>query len=94
MSTEGCGFCAGGGQRLAVGIVGVADDGGSGGVYDVKHVALEVGDVVVEGAVVFQGVGVSVNVVEEIQGVAAPGLAHELAACVVVAVGGAADLFG
>ena len=94
MGAEGGGQGAGGGLRLAVGVVGVADHGGAGGVYDVEDVALEVGDVVVEGAVVLQGVGIAAGIVEEVQGVSAAGLAHQLAACVGVAVGGTAYLLG
>ena len=54
-----------------------------------EDVALEVGNVVVQGVVVLQCVGISAGIVEEVQGVTAAGLAQELAAGVVVAVGGA-----
>ena len=55
-------------------------------VHDVKHIALEVGHIVVGGAVVGQGVRVTAFVIEEVQGVGAVGLPYQLATCIGVVV--------
>ena len=63
--TQGVDTCqrAGCGEDFAVGIVGVGCYNSSGGVNQVEHIALGVGDVVILGAVVGQGEGVSVGIV-------------------------------
>ena len=75
---------AGGAEHLAVGAVGIADDRGTGGVYDVQDIALEVRDVIVQGAIILDGIGRAHGIVEEIQSIAAPGLPHQLAAGIIV----------
>lgn len=64
---------AGGGCDFAVGVVLVGGDGGAAGVYQVGHVTLEVGDVVVDSAVVLQRVESAVGIKEEVNGIRAPG---------------------
>ena len=71
--TKGAGKCTSGGQRLAVGAIGVADNRGTRSVYDVQYIALEIGDVVVQSTVVLDGIGRTHGIVEEVQGVTAPG---------------------
>ena len=53
------------------------------------YVTLEVGDIIVHCAIVLHGIGRTIGIIEEVNGIAAPGHAHQLTAGVVVAVGGA-----
>ena len=62
------GHCSGGGEDVAVGVVGVRGNGVSVGIYQPHYIALEVGNVIVVGAVALYGIGHSVTVVEEVQG--------------------------
>ena len=62
------GHGTGGGEDVAVGVVGIAGNGVSAGIDQPHYIALEVGDVIVVGAVALHGVGHSVSVVEEVQG--------------------------
>lgn len=48
-------------------------------VHDVKHIALEIGHIVVGSTIILQCVGVTAFVVEEVQGVGAVGLPYQLA---------------
>ena len=50
---------------------------------------MQIGDIVVHRAVVLHGIGQTAGIIEEVNGIAAPGHAHELTAGVVVTVGGA-----
>ncbi len=61
---------AGGGCDFAVGVVLVGGDGGAAGIYNAHYVALEIGDVI---TVVFQGIGSAVGIIEEVNGIRAPG---------------------
>ena len=82
---------AGCGNDLAIGVVVVACDNVLAGVHNPHHIAPEVGHVVVHRAVVLHGVGGSIGIVEEVNGIGAPGHAHQLATGIVVTVGGAVD---
>ena len=82
---------AGGGNDVAVGVVLIAGHHCAAGIDQLHYIALEVGDVVVHGAVVLQGEGRSAGIVEEVQGVGAVGFPEQLAAGVVVGVGRAVD---
>jgi len=79
---EGVDLCqvAGSGQNLAVGIVGVGSHYLLAAVQNVEHIALVVGHIVVGCAIVGKGIGVTAFIVEEVQGVIAPGFPQELAA--------------
>ena len=59
-----------------------------------ENIALEVGHIVVGSAVILQGVGMTAFVVEEVQGVGAVGLPHQLATGIEIVVGDAADFLG
>ena len=72
-----------GNRGFSVGVVSIADHGCTKAVHDVEHIALEVGHIVVGGAVILQGIGVTALVIEEVQGVGAPGFPQELAAGIV-----------
>ena len=74
---------------LAIGIVVIAGRHRTAGVHNAHYVALEIGDVIVHRAVVLHGVGCTIGIIEEVNGIGSPGHAHQLAAGVVVAVGGA-----
>ena len=50
---------------------------------------MQIGNVIVDRAVVLHGIGCTIGIVEEVNGIVAPGHAHQLTAGVVVAVGGA-----
>ena len=52
MGAQGAGHGTGGAEDVAPGIVGIGDHGRSGGVQDGSDIALEVGGVVVSGAIV------------------------------------------
>ena len=82
---------AGCGEDFAVGIVDVGCNNSSGGVNQVEHVTLGVGDVVILGAVVGQGEGVSVGIVGKIKGIVSISLPEQLSASVVVGMEGAVD---
>lgn len=74
---------------FAVRIILIACHHGAAAVYDAHHITLEVGDIVVDGAVVLQGIGGSISIVEEIQGVGAVGFPHQPATGVQIVVGNA-----
>ena len=74
---------------LAIGIVVIAGHHRTTGVHNPHHVTLEVGDIIVDCAVVLHGVGCTIGIVEEVNGIGSPGHAHQLTAGVVVAVGSA-----
>ena len=73
------------GNDFPVGVIVVACDSVLAGVHNPHHVPLEVGDVVVHRAVVLHGIGQAAGIVEEVNGIGAPGHAHQLTAGVVVA---------
>ena len=77
------------GDDLAIGIVVIAGRHRTAGVHNAHYVALEIGDVIVHRAIVLHGVGCTIGIIEEVNGIGSPGHAHQLAAGVVVAVGGA-----
>ena len=79
------------GNDFPVRVIVVACDNVLAGVHNPHHVPLQVGDVVVHRAVVLHGVGGSIGIVEEVNGIGAPGHAHQLATGIVVTVGGAVD---
>ena len=85
---------AGGAEHLAVGTVGVTDNGGAGGIYDVQDIALEIGDVIVQGAVVLDGIGGTHSIVEEVQGVAAIGFPQQLITGIVISMSNSVGLLG
>ena len=68
------GVCHGavGGENVAPGIVGIGHDGRSGGIQDRRYIALEVGNVVVGGAVVRYRHG-SAGIVGKVQHIASNG---------------------
>ena len=77
------------GNDFPVGVIVVACDNVLAGVHNAHHVALEIGDVIVHRAVVLHGVGCTIGIIEEVNGIGSPGHAHQLAAGVVVVVGSA-----
>ena len=77
------------GNDLAIGVVVVACDNVLAAIHNPHHVPLQVGDVVVHRAVVLHGVGCTIGIIEEVNGIGSPGHAHQLAAGVVVVVGSA-----
>ena len=78
---------AGDGEGLAPGVIGVGNHRASRSVQDCRHIPLQVGGVVVGGAVVGHGHGNAIGVVGEVQGVAAYGHLAELTAVVDIAIG-------
>ena len=78
---------AGDGEGFAPGVIGVGNHRASRSVQDGRHIPLQVGGVVVGGAVVGHGHGNAIGVVGEVQGVAAYGHLAELAAVVDIAIG-------
>ena len=88
---QGVDVCQGArsGNDLAIGVVVVAGHHRAAGVYDAHDIALEIGDIVVHCAVVLHGIGRTIGIVEEVNGIGSPGHAHQLAAGVVVVVGSA-----
>ena len=85
MGAEGIGHGAGDAQRVAPGVVGVGNYGGPGAVQDGDDITLQVGDVVVGGAVVGHRHG-GRRVVGKVQRVASNGHLTEGASVVDVAV--------
>ena len=78
---------AGDGEGFAPGVIGVGNHRASRSVQDCRHIPLQVGGVVVGGAVVGHGHGNAIGVVGEVQGVAAYGHLAELTAVVDIAIG-------
>ena len=78
---------AGDGEGFAPGVIGIGNHRASRSVQDGRHIPLQVGGVVVGGAVVGHGHGNAIGVVGEVQGVAAYGHLAELAAVVDIAIG-------
>ena len=62
-----CGHGTGGGIYLAIGVVGIGRHSRAAGIYQVHHVALEVGDVVIGCSVIGQGEGAAAGIVGEVQ---------------------------
>ena len=77
---------AGCGDDLPVGVIVVACDNVLAGVHNPHHVPLQVGDVVVRRAVVLHGVGCTIGIIEEVNGIGSPGHAHQPAAGIIIAV--------
>ena len=77
---------AGCGNDLAIGVVVVACDNVLAGVHNPHHVPLQVGDVVVRRAVVLHGIGCTIGIIEEVNGIGSPGHAHQPAAGIIIAV--------
>ena len=78
---------AGDGEGFAPGVIGVGNHRASRSVQDCRHIPLQVGGIVVGGAVVGHGHGNAIGVVGEVQGVAAYGHLAELTAVVDIAIG-------
>ena len=80
------------GEHLPVGVIGITGHGAAAGIQQSHYVALQVGDVIIDGSARLHGIGLTGVVVEEIvclRGV--PGgdrLLQQLAPGVEVAVGG------
>ena len=90
VGAQGASHGTGGAENVAPGIVGVGDHSRSGGVQDGGDIALEVGGIVVSGAVVGDGQRGAAGLIGKGQGVAAHGHLTQLAAIVDIAVRGAA----
>ena len=84
------GHGAGCGDDVAIGIVLIGCNCCTGAIHHVHYIALQVGDVIVGGSVVLQGIGVSVGIVREIQEVAVVAFPQQLAAGIEIIVGSAA----
>ena len=76
-------------KNLAIGVIVVACDNVLAAIHNPHHVTLEVGDIIVDCAVVLHGVGCTIGIIEEVNGIGSPGHAHQLAAGVIIAVSGA-----
>ncbi len=63
---------AGGCEELAVGVIGIGSDGVSGRIHHAHDIALQVGHIIIGGAIDLHGVGFSGIVVEEIMGLGGP----------------------
>ena len=90
VGAQGAGHGTGGSENVAPGIVGVGDHSRSGGVQDGGDIALEVGGVVVSGAVVDHGQRCAAGIVGKIQRIPIHRHLAQLAAIVDIAVRGAA----
>lgn len=84
---------ASGRDYLAVGVIIVGGDDVSTAVNEVHHIALQVGHIVVQGAIMLEGKGSTVIVVEEVQSVAAISFPQQLATGIDVIVSGCANSF-
>ena len=88
--TQGGGEGAGGTENIAPGVVGIPDYHCAGGVHDGNHVALQIGDVVVQSAVQADGNGSTGGIVGEVHGVGGAALhLHQQTAAVDILVGSA-----
>ena len=87
MGAQGAGHGTGGAEDVAPGIVGIGDHSRSRGVQDGRDIALEVGSVVVSGAVVGHGQRRTAGLIGKGQDVAAYGHLTQLAAVVHVVIG-------
>lgn len=74
------GHGAGCGEDIAVGIIRIGCNCGTGSIHQIHYIALQVGDVIVGSTVVLQGIGVSVCIIGEIQDIAVIGFPQQLAA--------------
>ena len=86
VGAQGAGHGTGGAENVAPGIVGIGDHSRSGGVQDRGDIALEVGGIIVSGAVAGDGQRRTTGIVGKGQGVAAHGHLAQLAAIVDIAV--------
>ena len=87
VGTQGGCQGAGDGEGIAPGVIGVGNHRASRSVQDCRHIPLQVGGVVVGGAVVGRGHGNAIGIVGEVQGVAAYGHLAELTSVVDIAIG-------
>ena len=78
-------------DQVAIGIVVVTCDYVALCIHDGHYIALKVGDVIVERAIVLQCIGVSARIVEEVQGVAAKAFPQQFTTGIIVSVLGAID---
>ena len=65
-------------RNLAPGIVGIGANRRAGGIDDTDDVSLQIGNVVVQGSIVVERIRLSLIVVEEVHGIAIPGLPGHL----------------
>ena len=93
---QGINGCVGteSGDGLAIGVIPVAGGSVAVDIHQPDHVALGVGDVVVDIAVLQQHEGMAVLVIEEVQDVVPIGQPHQLAAGVVIGVHHTVDRLG
>jgi len=87
VGAQGAGHGTADGKGLAPGVVGVGDHSRSGGVQDGGDIALEVGGIIVGGAVVGDGHGCTAGIVGKIQRIPIHRHLAQLAAVVDIAVG-------
>ena len=80
--------------NFAVSGVGVADHGFAGSIYQGYYVALQVGDIVVNRAIVLQRVRSAVGIIEEVQGIAAIGFPQQLITGIVISMSNSVGLLG
>ena len=80
------------GYYVAVGIVDISCDHITLYIYDGHHIALQVGDVVVQSTVVLQGIR-RAAIVEEVKSIGAVSFSQQSAACIVVDALGIVDGF-
>ena len=89
------GYGAGGGAcGIAPGIVGIGGYSSAGGADDFDHIALEVGYIVVNCAVVGDGGGGTGGIVGEIEGIATLRQLHQLTAVIHILPGGGCTVVG
>ena len=84
------GHIAGCGEDIAVGVILIAGNSFTIFIHQIHYIALQVGDVIVGGAIILQRIRVTVGIIREIQEVAAVAFPQQLAAGIEIIVGSAA----
>ena len=80
-------------DQIAVRIVIVTCDYRALSVYNGHHVALKVGDVIVENTIVLQRIGIAVGIIEEVQGVTAEAFPQQFTTGIIIGVLNTIDRF-
>ena len=86
VGAQGAGHGTADGKELAPGVISIGDHSRSGGVQDGRDIALEVGGIIVGGAVVGDGHGCTAGIVGKIQRIPIHGHLAQLAAVVDIAI--------
>ena len=80
-------------DQIAVRIVIVTCDYRALSVYNGHHIALKIGDVIVENTIIFQCIGIAIGIIEEVQGVAAKAFPQQFTTGIIIGVLNSVDRF-